>query len=162
MPLKPSHVGDSYTLPSLAEMHPSWDAALAPSGPQLLCADPGEIIPRRFRCYDADLLLIAAHWVPHLTSIDCLSEVEVLLPWIPNSTCQMNNPGFDSHISWTFTSQTSTVCFALRILPGDSSLNAKHSIVFPAQTSKIFPHFSPKPHGQVQCPACSNWYLLLW
>lgn len=39
---------------------PAWDEALAPSGPQHLCADPEEIFPERFHNNDPGLLLITA------------------------------------------------------------------------------------------------------
>lgn len=37
---------------------PAWETALALSGPQLLCAEPEEILPQRFHLNDADLLFV--------------------------------------------------------------------------------------------------------
>lgn len=52
----PYHLEKSYTLPSSAS---SLRCSLDPSGPQLLCANPEEMFPRRECLSDASLLLIS-------------------------------------------------------------------------------------------------------
>lgn len=50
------HVDDSYSLP----WFPAWDTASAPSGLELLYADPEETPLKRFHLSDADLFLTIA------------------------------------------------------------------------------------------------------
>jgi hypothetical protein len=60
MPSKPIHMGDSYTyLPSSATSLMG-SLIISHSRSQVLCADPGETLPRRFYLTDAGLLLTTA------------------------------------------------------------------------------------------------------
>lgn len=58
---------------------PAQCAALASTGPQLLCADLEEIIPRSLCLHDADLLLSTVGFSPQLASMD---SPQVSLPYI--------------------------------------------------------------------------------
>lgn len=58
----------------------AWDAGLVSSGPQSLCADLEEVLPRRFRLNRASLLLIS--WSsPQLTGIDRPNKAKVSCQW---------------------------------------------------------------------------------